>query len=62
MAGDDAVRLRCCCQRLLNKAVEELAPAPRFSSIEPKRKFVEVVWQVPMADRALMRSQQPAFQ
>jgi hypothetical protein len=43
VASDDAVRFRCRCQRLLNQAVEELAPTPRFSSIEPKRKFVEVV-------------------
>jgi hypothetical protein len=47
---------------LLDEAVKKLAPAPRFSSIEPKSEFVEVVRQVPMADRALMGSQQPAFQ
>jgi len=46
----------------LEKPVEQHPSVFCRSSVEPKRKFVEIVVQMLMADSPLMRSQQPPFQ
>src|ERR1039458_4504108 len=47
---------------LLRQAVEELPSIAGPTTVEPKREFVEVVFQVLMAYRSLMSSQDPALQ
>src|ERR1022692_1107932 len=48
--------------RLLRQAVEELPSIAGPPPVEPKREFVEVVFQVLVAHRSLMSSQNPALQ
>jgi len=47
---------------LLRQAVEKLPSIAGPTPVEPKREFVEVVFQVLMAHRSLMSSQNPALQ
>ena len=47
---------------LLRQTVEQLAPAARLAAVETKGELIEVVIQMLVADRPLMRSHQPAFQ
>ena len=54
--------LGCGRQCLFDQAKEKFAPALRFSPIESECEFVEVVHQMRVADRALVGSEQPAFQ
>src|ERR1035441_276703 len=48
--------------RLLRQAGEELPSIAGPTPVEPKREFVEVVFQVLVAHRSLMSSQNPALQ
>lgn len=50
------------CHGLLEQAIEQLAPAARAAPVEAKHKLVEVVVEMFVADRSLVRAQQPAFQ
>ena len=47
---------------LLHKAVEEFSPAALVAPVEAEHKLVEVVVQMLVANRALVRAQQPALE
>jgi len=47
---------------LLDKAEEELPPAPRGSAVETEGKFIEIVVQVIETHRPLVCAQQPTFE
>ena len=56
------VRGRSSGDGLLNKSVEELAPASRSTPVEAERKFVQVVGQMLRAHCTLVRTHQPPIQ
>ena len=47
---------------LLNQPVEEKTASPGMPTVEAERELVEVVVQMFVTDRALMRAEDPAFQ
>jgi hypothetical protein len=47
---------------LLEKSVEELSPVSGCSPVEPERELVEIVVEVFLADRAMMRAEEPALE
>ena len=61
-SGHAFVRDRIHGDSLLRQTVEQLAPAARLAAVETKGELIEVVIQMLVADRPLMRSHQPAFQ
>src|ERR1700722_2126947 len=62
VAGDFVERCRRRRDGLLKEAVKELPPRSGSAAVEPEDKFVEIMAELLVADRPLMRSQQPAFQ
>ncbi len=47
---------------LLREAKEELSPTARPAPVEPERELIQIVAQMFVADRTLMRSHEPSFQ
>jgi hypothetical protein len=48
--------------RLLEQAIEQFAPVPRCTSVEPERELVQVVANMLVTDRTLMRPRDPALE
>ena len=60
--GNRPVSARFHSHCLLDKAEEELPPAPRGSAVETEAKFIEIVVQVIETHRPLVCAQQPTFE
>ena len=56
------VRNRIDDDRLLHESLEKLAAVPGSAPVEPEGEFIEVVFQMLMAHRSLVRAQNPPFE
>jgi len=47
---------------LLSQSIEQFAAGFGFTAIESKSKFIQVIVQMPLSNRALVGAKQPSFQ